>query len=133
MWVTGASQGLGKVLAVELARLGARVILSSRGRDALEQVKAECVSARAASGLGPTGGDAHVRVLPLDLTSPAQEIAKKAEEADGFFGRVDVLIHNAGASQNGASWETQPDVDEQMMRLNVLGPMALTKASRRLE
>ncbi len=82
--VTGASAGIGKALAVQLARQGAKVSLAARRPKRLEQVAAEC------RGLG-----AEVLVIPTDVRDEAQCQAL-VEKTVTTFGRLDMLINNAG-------------------------------------
>lgn len=81
--VTGASQGIGRVLAVGLARAGAHVALVSRRRAALEEAAAE-VEAQGREGL----------VAPADITDVAQ-IRAMADRVHEHFGRIDILVNNA--------------------------------------
>ncbi|CAG9465525.1 unnamed protein product [Pedinophyceae sp. YPF-701] len=120
VWITGASQGLGEELALVFARQGAFLILSARRKEQLERVKAACLAANP---------ECKAEVLTLDLCGSEDDIAKAAEAASSFYGGagVEVVVHNAGASQSSLVTDTAPSVDEQMMRLNVLGPMTLTK------
>lgn len=84
--VTGASSGIGNVLAKKLAVAGATVVLVARSRDRLEET---------ADVIAEMGGDA--RVVPCDLTDlDAIDVAAAQILAD--FGRVDVLVNNAGRS-----------------------------------
>jgi NAD(P)-dependent dehydrogenase (short-subunit alcohol dehydrogenase family) len=78
--ITGASKGLGRALATELARLGHPLILNARGADALREVEQELSQ--------------FTRVVAVagDVSEVAEEIAARAEET---FGRVDLLINNA--------------------------------------
>lgn len=84
--VTGASSGIGNVLAKKLAVAGATVVLVARSRDRLEET---------ARVIAEMGGEA--RVVPCDLTDmDAIDVAAAQILAD--FGRVDVLVNNAGRS-----------------------------------
>jgi short-subunit dehydrogenase len=82
--VTGASAGIGKALALQLARQGAKVAIAARRAQRLEQAAAEC---RALGG--------EVLVVPTDVSDEAQCKAL-VEKTVASFGRLDMLINNAG-------------------------------------
>jgi dehydrogenase/reductase SDR family protein 7B len=115
VWITGASSGIGEALAYELSRRGAKLVLSARRADLLEQVRSRCEQP-----------DQHM-VLPLDLTDAASLPAAAAQVRERF-GRVDVLINNGGISQRGTASETVLDVDRRIMEVNYMGTVGLTKA-----
>lgn len=115
VWITGASSGIGEALALALSREGATLILSARSADKLERVRERC-----------EGSNRH-EVLPLDLSDTAS-LGKKAVEASGFYGRIDVLINNGGVSQRSLALDTAIDVDRRLMETNYLGPVTLAKA-----
>ena len=83
--VTGASRGIGAATAVELARLGARVVITARTQGGLEETDD---AIRAVSG--------EATILPLDLREGTQ-IDAIGPTLFQRFGRLDVLVHNAGA------------------------------------
>jgi short-subunit dehydrogenase len=87
--VTGASSGLGKGVALELASLGANVVLAARRTDALNEVAAEIKA----------GGGAPL-VVTTDVSKP-EDIQKLANSAIARFGRLDVWINNAGVGAIG--------------------------------
>lgn len=122
VWVVGASQGLGKTLALYFARAGAHLILSSRSLDKLELVKTACAE---------HSGGKSIICLPIDLTGHPEELETAASAAFAAFdgAGVDYIIHNAGASQHAAAEETNVDVSESLIDLNMLGPIALTRAT----
>ena len=97
VWITGASSGIGAALAHHYAQKGARLILSSRRTSALEKVKSECANTD------------YIKILPLDLNDydTAGDIVQKAVD---FFGKVDVLINNAGVSQRSLIIDTELNV-----------------------
>ena len=104
--ITGASSGIGKAAALELARHGARVVLGSRREDALLQV---------AEQVRLTGGEAVYR--PTDV-SKREDLLALVHLAQESFGRLDVLFSNAGAMPIGPfdelaveDWETMVDVN----------------------
>lgn len=115
VWVTGASSGIGEALARELAGRGARLILSSRREERLEEVRASL-----------THPERH-RVVPLDLAEPEslREAARRVREEAG---PVDVLVHNGGVSQRSRAEETSLEVDRKILEVDYLGAVALTKA-----
>src|ERR1700758_769744 len=84
--ITGASAGLGRAVAREFGRHGARVGLIARGVDGLEAAKREIES---------TGGSA--MVLPLDVAD-ANDVEKAAASVEHEFGSIDIWINNAMAS-----------------------------------
>ena len=117
VWVTGASSGIGEALSKAFAAEGAHLILSARNERELERVAALCAAAGAAS----------VTVQPLDLANHASipDIAGKViHEA----GKLDVLVNNGGISQRSLAKDTSLAVDAQLMNVNYLGTVTLTKA-----
>jgi len=82
--ITGASSGIGRALAVQLAGQGARVVLAARRAELLEQVAGECRQ---------TGGEA--LAVPTDIADEAQCRAL-VEKTITTFGKLDILINNAG-------------------------------------
>ena len=134
VWITGASQGLGEELALHLASLGARLILSSRREATLESV---CDAAKAA-------GAADARPLILDARAGSDAMRRKGAEAlklaedmiasvassssSSATPGVDYLFHVAGGSQHAAAEDTADEVDRDMFELNVLSAIGLTKA-----
>ncbi len=115
VWITGASSGIGEALAYELARRGARLVLSARREAQLEAVRERC----------PRSSE-HL-VLPLDLTETAS-LAQATEQVLERFGHIDVLVNNGGVSQRGTVLETDIEVDRRIMEVNYMGTIALTKA-----
>ena len=86
--VTGASRGLGEAIALDLAAAGARLVLSGRTADDLDRVRHDIESA---------GGTAVIQ--PTDVTDSAS-VAALFEAAETAFGRVDVLVNNAGITKH---------------------------------
>jgi len=115
VWITGASSGIGRALAYEYSRLGWKLILTSRREEKLEEVKRSC-----------EGGENRVCVLPADLSDLAG-IPLLVSKAEACFGRIDLLINNAGRSQRSLVSETGMDVYEELLRLDVLSTIAMTK------
>jgi len=113
--ITGATRGIGRAAAVELARRGHEVALV--GRDAA-RVQGTAAQARAAGG----GADVHEHVA--DLAS-MDEVRRLADEVLEAHPRIDVLANNAGALF--ASRHVTPDGYEQTFALNHLAPFLLTR------
>ncbi|MBM3586910.1 MAG: SDR family NAD(P)-dependent oxidoreductase [Alphaproteobacteria bacterium] len=85
--ITGASRGIGAALAFELARLGAQCVLVARTQGGLEEVDD---AIRAAGGKPAT-------LLPFDLQKAERDIDMIGPSIVERFGRLDILVHNAGA------------------------------------
>ncbi|MFZ5722956.1 MAG: SDR family oxidoreductase [Pseudomonadota bacterium] len=114
VWITGASSGIGAALAEAFSRLGARVVLSARRVAELEKVRARCER------------PADHFVLPLDMASA--DFAQSVADVLARYGRIDVLINNAGISQRSRVAQTGLDVDRRIMEVNYFGVVALTRA-----
>jgi 3-oxoacyl-[acyl-carrier protein] reductase len=115
--VTGASRGIGRETARQLAAEGAKVVLVARSADALAEAAGECEEA---------GGEA--ATLVLDVTEPdaGERMVATAHEN---FGRLDMLVNNAGAAR-WRSIEEVPDEDWQAAwELNVMAPMRAMRAA----
>jgi dehydrogenase/reductase SDR family protein 7B len=115
IWITGASSGIGKSLAIALSKKQTKLILSSRNEAALNAVKNACEYPE------------NVKVLPLDLENYIN-LSAKVEAALALFGGVDMLFNNGGVSQRSLAKDTTMEVDKRLMEVNYLGTVALTKA-----
>ena len=115
VWITGASSGIGAELAKIYSHRGIKLILSSRNVRALERVKSECYYPE------------NIKILPIDLNDfyAAPDLVKKAYN---IFGRIDILINNAGVSQRSLIVDTQFDVLKKLIEINYLGTVALSCA-----
>ncbi|MDP3275137.1 MAG: SDR family oxidoreductase [Deltaproteobacteria bacterium] len=117
VWITGASSGIGEACARAFADEGAQLILSARRRSELERVASGCVR--------PGVSAPRVECMDLDDT---ESLAGVVARVLTNHPNIDVMVHNAGLSQRSRAIETAIDVDERLMRVNYLGPVALTKA-----
>ena len=115
VWITGASSGIGAELAKIYSHRGIKLILSSRNVRALERVKSECYYPE------------NIKILPIDLNDfyAAPDLVKKAYN---IYGRIDILINNAGVSQRSLIVDTQFDVLKKLIEINYLGTVALSRA-----
>lgn len=115
VWITGASSGIGRSLAIEFSKQEVYLILSSRKMEALKEVASICSFPE------------KVRVLPIDLED-YMGFDVKVQEALSLFGTIDILVNNGGVSQRSLIKDTCIDVDKRLMDINYLGTVGLTKA-----
>jgi short-subunit dehydrogenase len=115
--VTGASSGIGTGLAQELARRGARVALVARRRDRLEQV---------AAGIEAAGGTALVVPCDVEQRDAVEAAARAVIER---FGRIDLLVNNAGYNRHVLFKDHDVADVERMMRVNYLSVVYWIKAA----
>jgi 3-oxoacyl-[acyl-carrier protein] reductase len=115
--VTGASGGIGKATALALAAEGASVLLVGRRSDVLAEVALAC---------GRAGGRGEP--LSVDLTAPeaAEQVMMGCVER---FGRIDVLINNAGTSAVRSLEELTDEEWQTQWELHVMAPMRLMRAA----
>lgn len=114
VWVTGASSGIGASLAIQLNRMGTRVIASARRADKLSELKKSCPDPE------------NLITIPLDITDPVS--IEQAVAGVRNVERLDLVIHNAGIAQKGLVIENEMDIDRRIMETNYFGTVALTKA-----
>ena len=116
--ITGASTGIGEVLAYRLARAGAQVLLTARSTEKLEQVAAR---------IEQQGG--RVTIYPCDIANP-EDCDRMAAEVLAEHPRVDVLVNNAGRSIRRPVLRSLNRFHdfERTMQLNYFGAIRLTMA-----
>lgn len=113
--VTGASSGIGKDLAIRLAERGAKTVLVARRGALLDEVRATCE--RHAPSLAAV----------CDVRERAQ-VESMVTRARGHFGRVDLLVNNAGYSRWTLARDAAVEDYEELMRTNYFGTVYATKA-----
>ncbi|MET7552526.1 SDR family oxidoreductase, partial [Streptomyces sp. NPDC005500] len=111
--ITGCSTGFGREIALAALAAGDRVMATARRPEAL----ADLVQA---------GGD-RVSSAALDVTDPAS-IQAAVKATQGVFGRIDVLVNNAGFTMLGAVEETSMEQLRSLMEVNFFGTAEVTKA-----
>jgi 3-oxoacyl-[acyl-carrier protein] reductase len=107
--VTGASRGIGRACALELAKAGDKVVLAARQVEKLEEVAAEVRAA---------GGEAFV--VAIDLASH-ESIKEAISKASKEFGRIDILVNNAGVTKDNLALRMKPDDWNMVLQTNLSG------------
>ncbi len=116
--VTGASQGLGRALALAFAREGARVVVNARSEESIRPVAEEV-----------EGAGAEVLAVAADV-SKVSDVERLVGEAVGRFGRIDVLVNNAGLLGPRVTIEEYPEDEwRRVMDANLTGPFLVSKAA----
>ncbi|HOY49667.1 MAG TPA: SDR family oxidoreductase [Flavobacteriales bacterium] len=113
--ITGASSGIGLECAREFFRQGCRIVMASRSLKELEGIQHE---------LDPEGK--RILVIQTDVTKE-EECKELIQKAVGKFGRIDVLINNAGITMRALFNDVDIDVLKQLMDVNFWGMVYCTK------
>lgn len=114
--ITGASSGIGRLLAERIAAIGARVALVARRLELLEEV---------ATAIRAAGGEAHSFACDV---ARRDEVFATAAAVQRHFGRTDVLVNNAGYGRHRRFADWDLDDIERMMQVNFLGSVYWTRA-----
>jgi dehydrogenase/reductase SDR family protein 7B len=115
VWITGASSGIGEALAYEFTREGAKTILSSNELEDLERVRKKCEE---------IGGESSVLFLDMLDSKSLENSVKTSIER---FGRIDILINNAGLSHRSLTNETDVEFDRKIMEIDFFSYVILSK------
>ena len=113
IWVTGASSGIGREIAIQLSKYDCTLILTARRKEQLEDTKQKC-------------GNANVQIFPFDL-SKIDEIDDFSLRVQKEVGEIDILINNAGVSAWSGVEETNFKVYQDVMELNFYSVVKLTQ------
>ncbi|KAI9374204.1 hypothetical protein BJX61DRAFT_499557 [Aspergillus egyptiacus] len=108
--ITGTSSGFGTEFAKQLISRGDKVIATARNQSNIAHLK-----------------DLGTEVMTLDITSPQSELNAKAAEEIALFGRVDVLVNNAGFAHFGFCEDMSNDDDVKQFNTNVFGTINTTR------
>jgi NADP-dependent 3-hydroxy acid dehydrogenase YdfG len=117
--ITGGGSGIGRAIALELARRGASVALAGRREDALLETAAQ---------IGYEGGDAVT--IPTDVTDPTQ-VAHLIAQTTRAFDSLDILINSAGVGLIKPLETTSAEDIDRLLDTNVKGTMLVTQAALR--
>jgi NAD(P)-dependent dehydrogenase (short-subunit alcohol dehydrogenase family) len=118
-FITGASSGIGRALALELAGRGYDLFLAARRLDELERLRDEIAAADPSR---------RVEVRQLDVTDDADVAAAIAEAAERL-GRCDIVVANAGLGSSGPVGEGRMARDRRVIETNLIGAMATVDAA----
>lgn len=113
--ITGASSGIGRALAFSFGREGASIVICARKAEALQTVSHELRQA------GTT-----VLSLTADV-SVEQDVKQLIDQTIAHFGRLDILINNAGISMRSMLIDTDPAVIQKVMDINFMGTVYATR------
>jgi len=114
--VTGASQGIGRACAIELARAGAKVALCARNVEKLQETAKE---------IAANGGEAEA--IKMDVANE-EEIKEGVKAAMGRFGKVDILVNNAGITRDQLVMRMKRSDWDDVINTNLTGPFLLIQA-----
>ena len=115
IWITGASAGIGKAIAIEAANQGAKLILSARRETELSKVAKACKL-----------DEKDFLILPIDMQKNDNYDVLTSQVIEKF-GQIDYLFNNAGVSSRQLAAETPIEVDKRIMDINYFGSIALAK------
>ncbi len=111
--VTGASSGIGRAVAIEFARQRVKQVLTARSVDRLSALAKELQS--------------EAIVVPADMTRPS-DVNQIVEQTVSKFGRIDILLANAGMYISGDVIDGEPDAWDKLIATNVTGVFRLVHA-----
>ena len=112
VWITGASSGIGRALAIRAAEAGCQLILSGRRQEALATLAASL--------------PVESLILPFEATD-YPSLADTVAAAWQWRGRVDVLINNAGISQRCIAMDAKPEIYTELINVDLIAPIWLTQ------
>lgn len=115
--VTGASSGIGRAIALELAKEGVHLIITGRNRERLNQVRHEI----------ETKFDVNVHSIIADVTNK-NDVINTVNVTIEKYGKIDILINNAGLVQYQLFADSDEDDLRNMLETNIIGPFNMMKA-----
>jgi len=118
--VTGASRGIGRVIALALAGQGAKVVASARNAEALDNLTAE---------IKAQGGEAVAVVGDVALDADANNLINQAVAT---YGKVDILVNNAGITRDGLLLRMKSEDWDAVLNTNLKGAFLCTRAAAKI-
>ncbi|MCE5210991.1 MAG: 3-oxoacyl-ACP reductase FabG [Deltaproteobacteria bacterium] len=118
--VTGASKGIGKAIAIRFAREGASVVLASRSLNALEDIVQE---------IKKSGGEAMAVSVDIRKVESINDLVKKTVDR---YGRLDLLVNNAGITMGGPSEDISPENWRAALETDLFGVFFASQAAARV-
>jgi NAD(P)-dependent dehydrogenase (short-subunit alcohol dehydrogenase family) len=118
--VTGAGRGIGRGIAKALAREGAQLLLTARSEPQLRSVAEE---------IQHSGADVKIHTADISVEQDVDQLYQTLQQT---FGRLDVLVNNAGAFDGGALGEISLEAWDRVMATNLRGPFLCTQAAFRM-
>ncbi|MDO4550388.1 MAG: SDR family NAD(P)-dependent oxidoreductase [Planctomycetia bacterium] len=119
--ITGASSGIGRELSLQLATIGAKLIITARRKERLTEVISQIQTLAEKNNFTP-----YVKMVVGDITQPEvrQAVIHCAEET---YGGLDILINNAGAAASGLFEHSTPETLQKVLDLNVISLVEMTR------
>ena len=118
--ITGASAGMGRAVALDLASRGARVVVNARRHDRLEALAAEIHARNGPGRAAVAAGDCAEQGVIDSMLDTARH---------AFAGEADLVVVNAGRGLNGSVMTSDPSQWEEMVRTNLLGAARLMRSA----
>ncbi len=115
--ITGSSIGIGRTLAFEMAKRGAKIVLNARNPERLEKTQKSMQEA------------GFETIAVAGDVSNMEDCQKLIDSSIQAFGKIDILVNNAGISMEGTVEELDADVFKKVMNVNYLGSVYPTKAA----
>jgi 3-oxoacyl-[acyl-carrier protein] reductase len=118
--ITGASRGIGKSIALQMAKNGAKVVVSARNKELLDTLVSEIKS---------FGGEALAVAGDISITADADNLIASAVDA---FGQLDILVNNAGITHDGLLLRMKDEDWDSVLDINLKGAFLCSRAAAKV-
>ncbi len=119
--ITGASRGIGRSVAIELAKLGAKVVINYAGNEAAAEEVKNIIVAAGGQGI----------VIKADV-GDVEAVDAMVKETISTFGKIDILVNNAGITRDNLLMRMKEEDWDAVMNINLKGVFVCTKAVSRI-